>query len=59
MKKAKWYLDGLIYQENADITVIGYDEKLQAVRVDIFKGKQDVKKDLLTLGYYKLASNAF
>lgn len=31
----------------------------KAVRVDIFKGKQDVKKDLLTLGYYKLASNAF
>ena len=49
----------MILQQEVAIKTLGFDEKFQSVRVDIFKNGLDIKKELLSLGFYKLAPNAF
>lgn len=46
-------------QQEVTLEFLGFEEKFAAVRVDVHKGNTDVKKELLSLGFYKLGSNAF
>ncbi|CAD8162146.1 unnamed protein product [Paramecium pentaurelia] len=57
--RAKWTIQELILQQEVTLTVQGQDEKFQSLRVDIKKKDLDVKKELVSLGYFRLSPNAF